>query len=657
MKTNDPWDVYPRPLLRRDSFFSLNGEWKLEYVKDDYVLDTKPVRVPFAPQAALSGASDLPEDGTVLWYTKHFTLPEEMRAGLPKKNSEAEDAAGLLLFPETPRRVLLHFGAVDQVARVYLNGVFIGEHEGGYTAFSFDITDALLEVSGEKMNEDGTFVPASPEDQNELTVEVEDHLDAHLYPYGKQKHKHGGIWYTPVSGIWQTVWMENVPAARITDIDVRFLGKVTEIRCGTTLAPEISVSLVQDVDAADVPASSEEPVRDAENDVPSDPLFTEIPKEIREARLQSVPPEAPPPTLRLHLSEGDFLFFEKDGVFRIPMESPHLWSPEDPYLYEFSIDYGEDHVDSYFACRTLEIGEAGGIPRLCLNGKPYFFHGVLDQGYFDGGIYTPASPEAYLQDLKLLKDCGYNMLRKHIKIEPQLFYYYCDKMGIAVFQDMVNNGEYKYLRDTVFPALTFRKNRKDKDLNKDETKRQMFLQCAEEAIRQLKNHPSIVYWTIFNEGWGQFDGKSCYDFVKQLDDTRFIDTASGWFRVSCSDVFSDHIYFKKVKLVKSKKPYVLSEFGGYALKVEGHVYDEKKSYGYKTFKDRDSYEEALLRLYREEIVPAVKEGLCADVYTQLSDVEEEINGLVTYDRAVIKVDPEKLAAIADQIRKELNGEE
>ena len=339
-----------------------------------------------------------------------------------------------------------------------------------------------------------------------------------------------------------------------------------------------------------------------------------------------------------------------DGVATLTVAAPRLWSPEDPYLYEFTVTAGEDTVDSYFALRSLTVEEVAGIPRLCLNGKPYFFHALLDQGYFQDGIFTPSAPDAYEQDIRTAKSLGFNTLRKHIKVEPQRFYYDCDRLGMIVFQDMVNNGRYSFLRDTALPTVGL-KRRSDKRLHRRKDTREAFLAGMESTVNQLRNHPCICCWTIFNEGWGQFDGESAYRALRALDGTRFIDTVSGWFKGATSDVESEHVYFKPVRLTFGNRPTVLSEFGGYACKIPGHAFNPDGTYGYRLFTDPADFEDALVRLYEEEIIPAAEAGLCAAVYTQLTDVEDEVNGLVTYDRAVVKVAPERMRPIAEALQR------
>ena len=531
-----PHNEYPRPQLVRNSFFSLNGEWDIS-IKDKAGEQNGKIIVPYPPESSLSGIGAAAGAKT-LRYKRAFVLPE-----------------GFIL-----ERVILNIGAADQRAKVYLNGELLGEHRGGYFPFSFDITAKLLP-------------------QNELEIEVVDDPADITEPYGKQREKRGGMWYTSVSGIWQSVWLESVPEqyVRSLKIDMRQNGAVI-----TAKGVENGTVLVD--------------------------------------------------------GEGEFPLV--NGVCEVALKKPVLWSPENPHLYYFTLKAGEDEIRSYFAARTLEIKKVSGVPRLCLNGEPYFFNGLLDQGYFRDGIFTPKTLDEYARDVALTKKFGFNMLRKHIKIEPERFYFECDKQGIAVFQDMVNNGDYSFLRDTALPTIGL-KRRRDGRAHKNKAAREKFLTDMERTVELLYNHPSICLWTIFNEGWGQFESTAAYRRLKELDSSRFIDTASGWFKGGESDVVSEHVYFKPYKHKSADKPVILSEFGGYAHRIEGHCFSDKQ-YGYKIFKDCDEFANAFKKLYSEQVLPNISRGLCAAVYTQLSDVEEETNGLITYDREKIKLNTEEI---------------
>ena len=552
--TGIPWDIYPRPLFKRDSFFNLNGEWNLTVTKKANPIYDGKIIVPFAPESALSGVDKVFGEGAIYLYSKTFALPKDFNQG----------------------RVLLHFGAVDQIAKVFVNGSLAVEHVGGYTPFSADITDLLKE-------------------ENLLQVEVVDNLSNNVLPYGKQTLKRGGMWYTPVSGIWQTVWLESVPTERIENFEV------------TSKYNKVTIKV---------------------NGVANAQLIVETPN-------------------------GNLEFSTDDGIFEFTLENASFWSEDSPYLYNFIVKTQTDSVKSYFALRDLTIKEIDGIKRLCVNGKPVFFNGLLDQGYWPDGIFTPATPQLLTQEILKVKALGFNTLRKHIKVEPQIFYAECDRLGVYVWQDMVNNGDYNFMRDTVMPTLNFL-NKNDKNLHKDEDTRKAFVDGMLDTVETLKNHPSVVYWTIFNEGWGQFESQKCYELLKSVDSTRFIDTTSGWFRCGDSDVDSRHIYFRKLKIQKGDKPIVISEFGGLTLAVEDHIFNPSKSYGYGKCKTNQEFVEKLRSLYVDQVVPLIKNGLCGAIYTQVSDVEDEINGLFTYDRQVDKITPKDFADIKTLIKNQLN---
>ena len=546
---NTPWEVYPRPQLKRESYVNLNGNWDFTVTDRQELPESyeHTILVPFCPESQLSGLQFHPEDGKYLYYRRKITLPE----GFQKD------------------RVILHVGAADQIAEVYVNQEKLCTHVGGYEAFSVDITDALAE-------------------ENELVICVRDDLRSTVLPYGKQVLKRGGMWYTPVSGIWQTVWLESVPAQHIQRLKILPQGNAVTI----TTEPAMDGTVTVDILGA---------------------------------------------------------FSLANGVARVEVEMPRYWSPEDPYLYRFTVTAGEDKVESYFALRTLEVKQVDGIPRLCLNGKPYFFHGLLDQGYWPDGLFTPAKPECFAEDILSMKALGFNTLRKHIKVEPEEFYYQCDKLGMVVFQDMVNNGDYSFLRDTALPTVGIQKLN-DRNMHRDKATRQAFLDGMAATVEQLYNHPSIFYWTIFNEGWGQFDSDRVYEQLKELDSSRFIDTTSGWFRRKKTDVDSRHVYFRKVKLRAGEKPLVLSEFGGYSCKPEGHVFNTEQTYGYGKCATQEELEAAIEQLYLEQIVPAFRAGLCAAIYTQVSDIEDETNGLISYDRKITKVSRDKMLAIGELLK-------
>ena len=539
-----PWEEYPRPQLKRDSFFCLNGPWRFAINGTE----VGEILVPYPPESRLAGVP-APERGDQLTYEREFTLPEGFRRD----------------------RVLLHFGAVDQECTVYLNDVELGSHVGGYLPFSFDVTEHLKET-------------------NTLRVIVFDPLDTDL-PYGKQREDRGGMWYTPVSGIWQTVWMESVPQKYIR---------------GVKLQPSMdSVIITIDGDG---------------------PFTVEC--------------------------DGK-RYRPKSNRFRIRPEDPKLWTPETPHLYPVIVRNCDDAVETYFALRTIGTKVIDGVPRLCLNGKPWFFHGLLDQGYWPDGLFLPGSPEGYSWDVKTMKTLGFNTLRKHIKIEPERFYYDCDRLGMIVFQDLVNSGPYHYLRDTAIPTIggklaTYHEA-------PSERRRNFFLIHGEETLKHLYNHPSILLYTLFNEGWGQHDTQNLYRHFRAMDPSRIWNAASGWFKNSDSDVQSEHIYFGSLKMKPTgRRPLLLTEFGGYSCALEGHRFNPDEEYGYQKYPTVEDFQTALEKLYREGILPQIRRGLCGCILTQVSDVEEETNGLVTYDRMVIKADREAMQSLARDLMAQMD---
>ena len=536
-ENNAGFNDYPRPQLVRDSFLSLDGSW-------DFSVDGNPfgkITVPYPPESKLSAIFDSIDGGALLCYERAFCLP----VGFVKD------------------RVLLHFGAVDTLCTVFVNDKEVGQNVGGYLPFCFDITDALAEKN------------------NRIRVEVRDYLDTEL-PYGKQRKKRGGMWYTPISGIWQSVWLESVLENYIKS--VRFTPSLDSV-------------------------------------------------------LITVKGGCEKKTLLFKNQTIDFY----GESYLLKVDDPQNWTPETPALYDITISSGNDSVRSYFALRTVTVQDG----KLLLNNKPYFFHGLLDQGYFSDGIYTPASYEGYKNDILTMKKCGFNMLRKHIKTEPDVFYYYCDKYGMAVFQDFVNSGKYNFIVDTALPNVFLKRGVTHKVTKH---RRDAFLKTAEGLQDVLYNHPSVVYYTIFNEGWGQFEADKCYTHFKKRDPSRIYDTTSGWFKEKLSDVESEHIYFKKIRIKKKKRPTVLSEFGGFSCRVSGHHFNPDSNSGYSFFtQDPVEFEKRVIALYERDVITNIKNGLYGAVLTQLSDVEDETNGLFTYDRQVLKVSTETMRALADRI--------
>ena len=553
---------YPRPQMRRDSYLNLNGRW--EYAITDS--DELPRRwdgtilVPFSPESALSGVGRSLQPGQTLWYRREVIVPHG--------------------FIPTDGRLLLHFGAVDQEAAVYWNGRLLGRHMGGYNAFTLDATDAL-----------------GP--RNSLVVRVHDDTDASFHSRGKQKTRRGGIWYTPQSGIWQTVWMEAVPRHYIESLRIvpLFDQSAVEVmvRCSQPLQCEATV------DGRTVPFTSGEPAR-------------------------------------------------------IPMPDFRAWSPEDPYLYDLSVTLGEDRVESYFGMRKMEVrADRGGVKRLFLNGEPYFQSGLLDQGYWPDGLYTAPSDEALIYDIQTAKAMGFNLLRKHIKVEPMRWYYHCDRLGMLVWQDMPSGGG-KYRFSTITLPLVTGIHRRDNHYRAfaraSSQGRGEYMDELEEMVGQLFNAPSVVLWVPFNEGWGQFDSTLVMERLRALDPTRPVDPASGWHDQGAGELRSLHVYFKPFRFRRDRRgrALALSEFGGYNLRVDGHCFNQK-DYGYRRLPDAAALWRDFSRLYEREVLPAVPKGLCASVYTQLSDVEDELNGLMTYDRRVVKLDADEVRELNERLKE------
>jgi len=552
---------YPRPQLVRDSFLSLDGMWDFSTESpDDF---PQQIRVPYPPESKRSGIGSMVPDK--IWYRKHFMLDK----GFMKD------------------RLLLHFGAVDQEATVYVNGKLVGIHKGGYLPFYFDITELV-----------------SIDSENTIVVEALDNLDE-KYPRGKQVVKSEGMWYTCVSGIWQSVWMESVSKEYITDI------KYDWDDFSSTLTFNVSGSDDSVIDNASITINR-----------PDGSVY------------------------------GDYLIV--GGKCSIKVDSPALWSPDDPNLYTMVVKTASDTVSSYFALRTISIEYINTRNRICLNHQPVFFHGVLDQGYFSDGIFIPPSDKYYEKDILSMKELGMNTIRKHIKLEPYVFYYLCDKHGMFVFQDMINNGVYSWFTQTFLPTFSGQTKLDDNFKIPQETK-DMFIEQSKEMINNLSFFPSVVYYTVFNEGWGQFESNRLTRLFKEIDSTRIYDSASGWFKQpysddNFSDVDSDHFYFHKIKPKKWLKPVIISECGGFARNIENHSFAPGKIYGYGSCDSVDSLTDRIIQMYEEEVIPNIENGICGTIYTQVSDVEEEVNGLYTYDRVICKVDKERMLALANELQ-------
>lgn len=642
---------YPRPLLKRESYVNLNGYWEYAITEKfcrPEVYDGR-ILVPFSPESVLSGVGRQLQPEEYLWYRR--TLPidvNKLREGF---------------------RLILHFGAVDQACRVYVNGREAARHTGGYLPFSTDITEycqgkarTFPEVPEPCHGKARTFPEApepcqgkgspSPEDgEHELVLAVRDLSDTSYHARGKQKLKRGGMFYTAQSGIWQTVWMEYVPAHYVEELLAEPILAEPDFERGS-----VRITVRSEVEMP-VHIQVREPGLYLD-DVDISGLNIKTGTDVSASDIETGACGAPARNI-IAETRG---FSGRELEIELPLV--RLWNCETPYLYFYTVTMGDDVVESYFALRTFSINKFSEnispnmavlnpvslkkkemeIPRICLNGQVQFQNGVLDQGYWPDGLYTAPSDAAYIFDITEMKKLGFNMLRKHIKIEPQRWYYHCDRLGMVVWQDMVNGGSYyKHWFVTYAATLFSRKRMNIPDVclgllaRADKRGRKEFVREMKETIRLLKGHPSIAAWVIFNEGWGQFYAKRMTEIARACDNSRLIDQASGWFDQNGGDMQSIHHYFFEMKFAPEKERVtVLSEFGGYSLRVPGHSACEKL-YGYGTHKDRESLNTAYSERMRK-MKAQIPEGLCAGVYTQLSDVEEEVNGIFTYDREVRKID-------------------
>ena len=540
----------------------------------------------------LNGMFDFAITGDIEWceeYTDEIRVPfavESCLSGICKRVS-AKDRLWYrkkIALPESfkGKRTLLHFGAVDWECKVYINKKEVGSHIGGYCPFVIDITDALT---------DG---------ENELVVRVYDPTDEGWQNRGKQASESHGFWYTSTSGIWQTVWMEAVSENYIASY------KVT---------PDIDTGVI---------ALETAVIGDGD--------------------------------LKIKIYDGETIVAEKEisANDKIAIPDMKLWSPEDPFLYDFVLELSKDgkvtdSIKGYFGMRKYSIGEYGGYNRLFLNNAPYFQRGLLDQGYWSDGGLTPPTDEAMIYDIEKMKDLGFNMLRKHIKVEPARWYYHCDRLGMLVWQDMVSGGKALNLFHAgilpvvhgVLNPLVYmsKKDNAYTTFNRDRIEwRLQFEEELFEMIDSLYNYTSICCWVPFNEGWGQFDAKRIGDAIKEKDPSRFVDHASGWYDQKGCDFRSIHKYILPFIMPKyDGRPIVLSEFGGYSQKIRNHVWNWEKSFGYQMYANKVALTNAYKGLHEKQIIPNIKNGLSATVYTQVSDVEFEVNGMLTYDRELVKL--------------------
>ena len=558
---------YPRPIMERHEWKNLNGSWNYAITKKGEAAPGNyqgEILVPFAVESSLSGVGKRINEHQELWYQRTFDVPSSWKG----------------------KQILLHFGAVDWKADVWVNDVKVGEHTGGFTPFYFDITSALNKGN------------------NQLVVKVWDPADRGEQPRGKQVERPEGIWYTPVTGIWQTVWLEPVAAQHIAHL------KTTPDIDKKTVKVEVTTNVCS-------PDKVEVKVFDGKNLV------------AKGAALNGVPVELTMP------------------------EDVKLWSPESPSLYDMEVTLYKDgkaidQVKSYTALRKFSTHkDKNGITRLQLNNKDYFQFGPLDQGWWPDGLYTAPTDEALVYDLKKIKDFGYNMVRKHVKVEPARWYTYCDQLGLIVWQDMPNGGRgpaewqmHKYYdgADAIRSAKSEANYRKE----------------WKEIIDYLYSYPSIGVWVPFNEAWGQFKTPEIAAWTKEYDPSRLVNPASGGNHYTCGDILDLHNYpGPNLYLYDPTRATVLGEYGGIGMALKGHLWLADKNWGYVKFNTPEEVTNEYIK-YADHLLELIEKGFSAAVYTQITDVEEEVNGLVTYDRKVIKVDEPKIKAINQKICHSLN---
>ena len=562
LNQNNIWNEYPRPQLERKDWINLNGLWSYSITGKNALkpgnLDEK-ILVPFSLESSLSGVMKNLNEKEILWYYREFKIPENWK----NKN------------------ILLHFNAVDWKCELFINDIKIGEHIGGYSEFYFDITKKLLEG------------------KNKILLKVFDPSDKGYQPVGKQSLNPNGIWYTSISGIWQTVWLEPVSEKYIEKIEINndFDNKEIKINC----------KLNQD--------------------------------------------ENLPLKVGLLYNEKEFMKIKgnsnSDIVFKIPEEYFHPWSPNEPNIYRIKAElfYNEDKIidsiESYTTIRKIEQRkDENGYYRIYLNNNKIFNMGVLDQGYWPDGLYTPPSEEAMIYDINKLKELGFNTIRKHVKIEPYRYYYYCDKIGMLIWQDMPSGDrqENKWEHHQL--------NAGDDVKRSDESKNNYYQEWSE-IINNLKFFQCIIIWVPFNEAWGQFDTEKVVEFTNKQDPTRLINSASGGNHRNCGNFLDLHNYPEPSQYLKVDNLInILGEFGGLGLDIKGHTWKDD-NWGYKTFKTKEEVTEKYEE-YINLIINSFK-GFSAAIYTQTTDVETEINGLITYDRAEIKVDKGRIKAANEKI--------
>ena len=560
---------YPRPTMERADWQNLNGEW-------DYAIRPKgevepatfdgKILVPFAVESSLSGVQQMVGEANELWYKRTFQVPSAWKG----------------------KEILLHFGAVDWQADVFVDDVLIGSHVGGYTPFSLNVTPYLSAKSA----------------THKLVVRVWDPSDKGYQPRGKQVSNPEGIWYTPVTGIWQTVWLEPVNASHIT-----------------------AIKAIPDVD-----------------------------KQVMHVTVSTCSPSLASDIVEVELLDKGQVIASAKGVqgkeLRLAVKQPTLWEPSNPYLYDMKVRLTKngrsvDEVKSYTAFRKIStVRDAQGLMRMCLNDKPLFQYGPLDQGWWPDGLYTAPTDEALLYDIKKTKEWGFNMIRKHVKVEPARWYYHCDKEGILVWQDMPSGDMDNQWKPRVYNGGT--------DRQRTEASIANYYQEWKEIMDLCVSNPSVVVWVPFNEAWGQFDTEKVVAWTKAYDPSRLVNPASGGNHRPCGDILDLHNYpGPDMFLFDPIRVNVLGEYGGIGLAVEDHLWWNKRNWGYIQFKNSDEVTAEYVK-YAKQLKDFVKKGFSAAVYTQTTDVEGEVNGLMTYDRKVIKINEAQVRAINQEVIRSMN---
>lgn len=560
---------YPRPIMERADWQNLNGEWDYAIRPKGEVEPTTfdgKILVPFAVESSLSGVQQMVGQENELWYKRTFQVPAAWKG----------------------KEILLHFGAVDWQADVFVDDVLIGSHVGGYTPFSLNVTPYLSAKSA----------------THKLVVRVWDPSDKGYQPRGKQVSNPEGIWYTPVTGIWQTVWLEPVNASHIT-----------------------AIKAIPDVD-----------------------------KQVMHVTVSTCSPSLASDIVEVELLDKGQVIASAKGVqgkeLRLAVKQPTLWEPTNPYLYDMKVRLTKngrsvDEVKSYTAFRKIStIRDAQGLMRMCLNDKPLFQYGPLDQGWWPDGLYTAPTDEALLYDIKKTKEWGFNMIRKHVKVEPARWYYHCDKEGILVWQDMPSGDMDNQWKPRVYNGGT--------DRQRTEASIANYYQEWKEIMDLCVSNPSVVVWVPFNEAWGQFDTEKVVAWTKAYDPSRLVNPASGGNHRPCGDILDLHNYpGPDMFLFDPIRVNVLGEYGGIGLAVEDHLWWNKRNWGYIQFKNSDEVTAEYVK-YAKQLKDFVKKGFSAAVYTQTTDVEGEVNGLMTYDRKVIKINEAQVRAVNQEVIRSMN---